>query len=289
MPETTINGFRLAYEVSGSGHPLLFIHGGFGGIETRFAPAQPWWVEDFARHYTVITYDRRGCGRSAAPEDGYTIATFAEDARALLDHLGYERAHIMASSAGGPIAMEFALTHTARTSLLVLVNTAANLLVGEQGAILRARLNERAARGWEALPEPEPGADAAEQVRIAALRAQILALSDDVRRDAFAAWQRNVAAYEGIDLSERLYDLRHLFTYIIHGTADDLVPPAGAERIAPRIRRATMRLRSGEPHGLLARPSSEAAGYILEWLTKMDALLSAGALDDPEETWAHEP
>ena len=51
----------------------------------------------------------RAAGRSETPEDGYSVPNYASDLSALLDHLGVGQAHILGSSAGGPIALRFAL------------------------------------------------------------------------------------------------------------------------------------------------------------------------------------
>ena len=80
-------------------------------------------ADALAVRYQCVFYDRRACGQSEAPPDGYDIPTCARDLRGLLAHLGIRRAHILGSSAGGPIAMQFALDYPEMTDRLVLVNT----------------------------------------------------------------------------------------------------------------------------------------------------------------------
>lgn len=282
--EARINGFRMAYEVTGSGPPLVFVHGGFGGIESRFLPRRPWWVDElFAAHYTVVTYDRRGCGLSECPDGPYFMETLVEDLHGLIEYLGLERPHIMGSSAGGPIAIQYAATYPERMQYLVLVNTAPDLLVREDATELRRLLAEREAAGPDWLPEAPPEADAAERARIAHLRAQILAVPPAERQRAFAAWQANVQAYRDLDLTPMLERLQ-MPVYIIHGFEDRIVPPAAAwETMAGKIKRSTTRVRAGEGHGLLNRRESEAAQYILEWLRERDRMRAAGEDQEEEE------
>lgn len=74
--------------------------------------------ETFARSFRVLRYDCRGFGRSEIPPVPYS---HREDLRALLDHVGMERAAIVGLSMGGGVEVEFALEHPERVSALVLV------------------------------------------------------------------------------------------------------------------------------------------------------------------------
>ncbi|MSQ14122.1 MAG: alpha/beta hydrolase [Dehalococcoidia bacterium] len=129
MPRAMVNGFDMSYEVIGSGTPLLFIHGGFGGSVSTVAarPRQPWQTE-VAKSHQFITYDRRFSGQSAYAEDAYTLPSFAKGARDLLRHLGVSKAIVMGDSAGGPIAMTYALTYPDTALALVLAQTSARPL-----------------------------------------------------------------------------------------------------------------------------------------------------------------
>jgi 3-oxoadipate enol-lactonase len=286
VPEAMINGFRMAYEVTGSGHPLVFVHGGFGDIAMRFEPRRPWWVDElFAKHYTVVTYDRRGCGLSEAPDGPYYMETFVEDLRGLLQHLEIERAHVMGSSAGGPIAIQYASTYPDAVECLVLVNTAPDLLVREDADELRRLLDEREAHGPDRLPEEPPEADATERERVARLREQILDVPAEERRRAFEGWRANVRAYRDLDLTPMLWRLL-MPVCIIHGAEDRLVPAAAAYGMSGKIKHSVTRVRVEEPHGLLLRRESGAAEYILEWLQQQDEARRSG---EPEEDWVDDP
>ena len=115
MPFATVNGIRLSYESIGEGVPLLFIHGGYGGAATTLAP-QTHAIRTILPRDKVrtILYDRRNAGLSDYTDAHYTLKTIAADALGLLDHLQIKRAIVVGTSAGGPPALEIALSHPER-------------------------------------------------------------------------------------------------------------------------------------------------------------------------------
>ena len=101
MPHLDLDGgFRLYHEAHGEGTAVLFAHGAGGN-------GLSWWqqVPPFRERYRAITFDHRAFGRSPDVEDGPGRRAFAEDTRALLDHLGVERLHLVAHSMGGRTAI----------------------------------------------------------------------------------------------------------------------------------------------------------------------------------------
>jgi non-heme chloroperoxidase len=74
---------ELYYEDHGSGQPVVLIHG--------YPLSGASWEKQLpvllAAGYRVITYDRRGFGKSSQPTEGYNYDTFAEDLHKLLSHL----------------------------------------------------------------------------------------------------------------------------------------------------------------------------------------------------------
>jgi pimeloyl-ACP methyl ester carboxylesterase len=108
-----INGVRMHFDVQGSGEPLLLVHAGIANLNMWDAQ-----VAAFAPQFRVVRYDVRGFGETPDPAGKYTDY---EDVKALLDHLGIERTHLLGISNGGRIAMEVALTYPERVNKLVLV------------------------------------------------------------------------------------------------------------------------------------------------------------------------
>lgn len=115
MATATLGDIEVAYDTFGSGSPLLAIMGLTGArYHWRGFP------ERFADSFRVVTFDNRGVGETSAPKGPYTAAQMANDALALLDHLGIEKAAVLGVSMGGMIAQELALAAPARVTKLVL-------------------------------------------------------------------------------------------------------------------------------------------------------------------------
>ena len=118
MPKITVNGFRLYYEIEGTGEPLVLIPGFASGREiwSMQTPA-------LARHFRVITFDPRGISASDKPEGPQSIKLLADDLAHLLQAIHVHRAHILGVSFGGFVAQEFALKYPLMTRKLVLCCT----------------------------------------------------------------------------------------------------------------------------------------------------------------------
>lgn len=113
-----LNGVSHFYEETGDGERLIFIHG--LGSSHEFWKKQ---VPALSQTHRVTTYDGRGSGKTEKPIGAYTIEDLAEDLRALLDHLGEERAIIVGLSMGGGVAQTFALAYPERVTALGLIST----------------------------------------------------------------------------------------------------------------------------------------------------------------------
>lgn len=120
------DGFEIAFvdqqPVSdGSGEPVLLIHGFASSHLVNWVA--PGWVKTLTEAgYRAIALDNRGHGRSTKSYNpaAYTPAEMAEDAAALLDHLGIEKAHIFGYSMGARISAFLALAHPEKVATLVL-------------------------------------------------------------------------------------------------------------------------------------------------------------------------
>jgi pimeloyl-ACP methyl ester carboxylesterase len=115
MERAVVNGVELAYDLRGSGAPLVMIHG-LQGDQTMFAGIAP----AFLGKFRVLTFDQRGSGLSQKPDHGYTMALIADDTAALMEHLGMASAHVLGVSMGGMVAQELALRHPSKVRSLIL-------------------------------------------------------------------------------------------------------------------------------------------------------------------------
>jgi len=108
----------IEYATLGEGYPVLVVHGIFGGFDQGLVTARGQLGEGFQ----AIVPSRFGYLRTPLP-DGASPAAQADAYVCLLDAIGIERAAILATSAGGTSAIQFALRHPDRCSALVLVSS----------------------------------------------------------------------------------------------------------------------------------------------------------------------
>ncbi|UCD64573.1 MAG: alpha/beta hydrolase, partial [Candidatus Zixiibacteriota bacterium] len=129
MPENLIitrataelGGLRLFYlDTTGEKPPILCLHGRWGRSLT--------WL-NFMRHYhdryRIIAPDQRGHGLSDKPGSGYTPEQMADDAHALLVHLGCESVIVVGHSMGGRIAAFLADRHPEIVKALAILDVSA--------------------------------------------------------------------------------------------------------------------------------------------------------------------
>ncbi len=109
------NGVKIVFETIGDRDApdhVLAIH--------SLAMDRRYWrpVADRLARRGICTaaLDCRGHGQSGKPSGPYSVATFAEDVRAMLDALGWQNAVVAGSSMGGSVALAFAAAHAATRS-----------------------------------------------------------------------------------------------------------------------------------------------------------------------------
>ncbi|HKS59559.1 MAG TPA: alpha/beta hydrolase [Thermoplasmata archaeon] len=104
---------ELAYETSGDGPPLLFVH-------SAIADSRMWGreLQVFAHGNRAIRFDLRGFGGSTPATKPFS---YVEDIAALLSHLRADRPYLVGSSMGGAFAINFALEHPEKVRGLCLV------------------------------------------------------------------------------------------------------------------------------------------------------------------------
>ena len=113
-------GVHLWFNDSGgSGAPVVFVHAATGSSKV-WEYQRPEFVK---RGYRVITYDRRGYGRSVTDSSGPQPGTGADDLNALMDYLKIDRFHLVGTAAGGFVAWDYALSFPKRLRSLVVANS----------------------------------------------------------------------------------------------------------------------------------------------------------------------
>ena len=132
---------RIAYQVTGEGPPLVCCHA-MGMDHTLWDEHR----ERFSKTHQLITFDQRGSGDSDHPaysndgEEFYSVDTFGDDLRAVLDELGIEKASMLGFSMGAIAVLFFATRWPQRVDRLILVSAMASRLPDE--IIQRARVVE---------------------------------------------------------------------------------------------------------------------------------------------------
>jgi pimeloyl-ACP methyl ester carboxylesterase len=263
MPDTCAPGFRMAYDVRGTGFPLLLING-LGSDRQEWLGQLP----AFASRFRVISFDNRGAGESGCPPGPFTTACMADDAAVLLSFLGVERAHVLGVSLGGMIAQEVALRHPERVEALVLACTS-------PGGTASVRPPPEALAAFA----PSPGGDREADLRRTIpflytdrfLREQPEEIETFIARRLVApaspeGYAAQLSAAIGHSAGDRLRGIRAR-TLVIAGTADRLVPPVNSERIAERIPGAKLVLLPGAPHRLFAENAEAFNREVLAFLS----------------------
>jgi pimeloyl-ACP methyl ester carboxylesterase len=185
----------------------------------------------------------------------YTLEDMAEDAVALLDHLGIEKAHIVGGSMGGMIAQVFAARHADRTKSLAVIFSSNNqaFLPPPAPKQLLALLQKPTDASREAIIENQirigrligsPGFPVSEEQR----RAEAIESVDRAYYPAGVG--RHFGAVLGSG-SLRHYDRQITApTVVIHGTADKLMRPSGGRAVARAIPGARFVTYDGMAHDL---------------------------------------
>uniref|UniRef100_A0A7S3WMX9 AB hydrolase-1 domain-containing protein n=1 Tax=Emiliania huxleyi TaxID=2903 RepID=A0A7S3WMX9_EMIHU len=109
----------LSYRKFGSGQSKIVM------IMGTAAPQDAWQrqVDALSHSHQVCVFDNRGVGSSSVPDGPYSTEAMAEDTIALMDHLGWRRAHIVGFSLGGMVAMKLASLNRHRIKSLALIST----------------------------------------------------------------------------------------------------------------------------------------------------------------------
>ena len=238
-----LDDIDLYWERRGEGPRLLFVNGSGATIESAGL-----LIDAFARCFEVVVHDQRGLGRTTVPAEQPTMADFARDAAALLDHVGWERASVFGISFGGMVAQELAVTWPERIDRLVLCCTSpggeggssfpleelATATPDEQLQMWLTHLDVRFDDAWLA---QHPGDRAIVDVATTRLSAP---KTEEQRRGE----RMQILARQGHDVWDRLGRITSP-TFVGCGAYDGVAPRANSEAIASRIPNAELHCYEG--------------------------------------------
>lgn len=260
-------GCRLAYDRRGSGPAVLFVQG-VGVHGDGWLPQ----VEVLSDHFTCLTFDNRGMGRSVPANGPITVAGMAADALAVLDAAGVSGAHVVGHSLGGLVAVYLALAVPNRVRSLTLMCTfasgrdAAPLTFRMMWAGLRSRVGTRRMRrhGFLKLVMPPPaptgaGADAMAE-ELAPLFGHDLA-------DQPPIVGIQLRAMRAADATGRLGALADIPTLVMSAAHDPIAPPRVGRALANGIPGSRYVEFADASHGLPIRSAGKVNALLAEHLT----------------------
>ena len=236
-----MNGMvKLHWEGFGEGPAVLLIAG--QGMTVNGWSAT---IPVLAPSFRVIAFDNRDTGRSSRLGWPYSAARMADDAVAVLDAAGVQRAHVYGISLGSLVAQEVALGHPDRVRSLVLGASSAGGFAAykppaasfAQTFLVRAGTMGPEEAAWASVPYTY-----AEKTRRMHPERIVSDISHRVSSPPEPlAYLHQAAVVAAHDAYERLNQMA-VPTLVVHGEQDVFVPPANALVLAERIPGSQLRL-----------------------------------------------
>ena len=262
----TDDGTHIAYSAWGrrDGTPVLLIQG--LGVDSR-----GWALQRgaFGRRHRCIAPDNRGTGHSDAPAGPYDLGRMAQDALAVLDAEGVERAHVVGASMGGVIAQIIGVMYPERVLSLTLACTACQHHEWRR-ELLAEWANVVSERGMAGLMDDGmrwligPRLQRRFGVFVNVL-ARVLVQADP---HAFVA-QVDAILDAADDLRFELPRVKAP-TLVVTGSQDTLTPLGDAEELAELITTSRLYVLGGVAHGLMAEAPNAFNDVVLKFLDVLD-------------------
>jgi pimeloyl-ACP methyl ester carboxylesterase len=252
----------VAYDVRGNGPAVLFLH--------AFPLNRTMWdaqVRALAGTHQVVRFDARGFGETPPGDALLTMERIADDAAALLDHLGLSRATVCGLSMGGYAALAFVRRHPLRLASLVLADTrtAPDTADGRRSRAAQAEKVRRegpAAIADAFLKNAVGATTQAERPEVVArIREMILAAPPRGIVDALAGLAARA------DSAATLREIR-VPTLVICGAEDTLTPVADAEAIHHGVPGSTLEIITRAGHLSSLESPSEFNAALARFLAK---------------------
>ena len=255
MSELNVSdGTRLYYNDWGTGVPVVLVHG--WPLSSAMWEYQACFLAQ--QGLRVISYDRRGFGRSDQPATGYDYATMTADLAALIDHLGLDNVTLVGFSMGGGEVVRYLAQHNReRVKRAVLISSVTPLLQkapsypeGVDPKVF-SEMQTKMSEDRPAFLATFARAFYGVGVLLHPVSSQLLDWNQQVALQASPLATRACAqAFATTDFRADLAAIR-VPTMVIHGDADKIVPFESTGRVtASLIAGARLAVYEGEPHGL---------------------------------------
>jgi pimeloyl-ACP methyl ester carboxylesterase len=244
MSSVRVRGIEMAYDDTGSGPPVVLLHG--------YPFNRSMWreqAEALSASYRVITPDLRGHGETTATaaDEPATMDEMARDVAALMDELNIHRAVVGGLSMGGYVTLAFYRRFPLRVRALVLADTRPQADTEEARRTREQQARKALKEGMDAIAEvslPKALAPATIKERPKVV-ARVREMIRKTRPEGAAAALRGMAAR--IDQTEFLPSI-FAPTLIIVGSLDELTPVKDAELMRREIRGSRLEVIDGAAH-----------------------------------------
>ncbi len=243
MPMFESDDISINYQITGSGPRVLFFNGSGATLQTTEL-----LIRSLSKECEVLAHDQRGLGLTSIPEGPYTMAQYATDAAALLDHVGWKTCSVVGISFGGMVAQEFAVTFPKRVERLALLCTSAGGSGGSSYPLheLGGLSSDERASKMVTLSDtrftPEWLASHPSDAQMMKMRNEQAA---NVKSANVIRGERlQLVARAGHDVINRLHMIS-CPTFVAAGKFDGIAPPVNSEAIIERISDATLSVYEG--------------------------------------------
>lgn len=274
MPKTKVRDIKIYYEVHGEEFPLVLIRGLGSNADHWYAQ-----IPAFSSHFSVVSFDNRGIGRSQKSDGTYTISMMAEDTVALMDSIGISRAHVLGISMGGMIAQQVALTYPQKVHGLVLACT-------HCGGGHAVRASEEIAKIF--VEYIFTGSQEAAQKAARCIftkttlkdRPEVIQQYQKVSQRFLQEPATLISQWKAVQGHDTWAELPNIKapTLVITGSEDILIPPENSTILAERIHDARLEVIEGGGHQFPVEQADAFNGAVLDFLgslTEQPASLEA--------------
>ncbi len=235
----TADGASVAYSVTGTGHPLLYLPGTILAPAIGFQLADEFRTEateQLTRIRRVVRYDSRGSGLSSRGSLDYSLDAMVEEVEAIVDDLGLTKLDLFGPFAGGAIAVAYASRHPGQVSSLTLYGASAQprgVGAAEEAVAALAALD------WDTFVETFVRV----QLRMEGKLARVMAetVRENTTLEAYRAYTTAAAEF---DISNAAPLVRA--PTIVLASAGDAASQAAAHDLAARIPGADVQILAGD-------------------------------------------
>ena len=272
MPDPVMRDLHLNVRSTGTGRPVVLIHGW-----PLSGEAWDKQVPDLvAAGYRVITYDRRGFGHADHPSDGFDYDTLTSDLAKILEGEDLKNVTLVGfSMGGGEVARYISLYGEERLNSVVLAAAVPPLMMqsadNPEGPLTQAKAQEMEA-GLKA--DRAKFFDGFTKAFFSANG--VLKVTEAKRQEAIVICQQSdqaaaigcMKAFATTDFRDDLANIS-VPTLVLHGDADGVVPFAGSgQRTHRAVGQSELVVISGAPHGMNVSHADEFNAALIKFLNK---------------------